>query len=191
MMNTWTERVVVLPGWGWFALIFLALFLTVILQIVGGPLATGAAPAGIVSFEFAGNLEQVEKILTSWDQEARLHAALSLGLDYLYLVVYALAIGATCLKAAAFWRGKRTGLARLGFWLGWSQGVAALLDAIENLALIRLLFGATTPFWPPLAQICATVKFLLVLSGLVYVLLTALLYLLRRVAPNATKSTRP
>lgn len=190
-MNTWTERVVALPGWGWAALIFLALFLTVILQIVGAPLATGAAPAGIVSFEFAGNLEQVERILTSWDQVARLHAALSLGLDYLYLVVYALAIGVTCLKVAAFWQGKWPALSRLGFWLGWSQSVAALLDAVENLALIRLLLGATTPFWPRVAQICATLKFLLVLAGLVYVLLAAVLYLLRRVAPNITKSTRP
>ena len=190
MLKKWTENVVALPRWGLFALILLALFLSIILQIVGAPLTTAVAPAGIVSFEFAGDMERVERILASWDQEARVHAALSLELDYLYLVVYPLAIGVACLKAAAFYQGKWPALSRLGFWLGLSQSVAALLDAIENLALIRLLLGATMPFWPRLAQICATLKFVLVLAGLAYVLLTGLLYLLRQVAPSAG-STNP
>lgn len=177
-MKLSTGRLATLRGWHLFILIFLALCLTLIMQIVGAPLTTTAAPAGIISFEFAGELGKVKQILASWDEQAQLHAALSLGLDYLYLVTYTLAIAATCLRVAASWQARRPRLARLGRSLGWSQGIAAMLDAIENLALLRLLFGSTATFWPPLAWVCAALKFTLVLSGLAYALATPLLHLL-------------
>ena len=165
-----------LPGRYLFALIVLALLLTVVMQRVGAPLTTAVAPAGIVSFEFAGTLERAQQILASWDRQARVHAALSLGLDYVYLLTYALAIGATCLRLAAVWEERRPRWARLGWLLGWGQGAAALLDAIENVALIRLLLGSTASLWPPLAWICAAPKFALVLAGLSYALVAALLH---------------
>jgi hypothetical protein len=176
-MKTWTEMVATLPRRSFFTLVFLALFLTIIMQLVGAPLTTAAAPAGIVSYEFAGNLAGAERIIASWNEQDRLRAAFSLGIDYLYLVVYALAIGTACLKVAAAWQAKRPGLARLGHWLGWGQMVAALLDAVENLALVQLLLGSTAPIWPSLAWICAALKFTLVLGGLAYALLGFLLYL--------------
>lgn len=161
-----------------FALIGVALLLTILMQLVGAPLTTAAAPAGIVSFEFAGTVARAQEILASWDRQAQLHAAFSLGLDYVYLLAYALAIGLTCLRLAASWETARPGLARLGRLLGWSQGVAALLDAVENVALIRLLIGSPHALWPPLAWICAALKFALVLAGLAYVLVAATLPLL-------------
>ncbi len=62
------------------------------LNLVGAPLTTEAAPAGIISYEFAGNVTRAEIILASWDAEARLHAAFVQGLDYLFIPLYAGAI---------------------------------------------------------------------------------------------------
>lgn len=177
MNKSWTARLASLPRPAFFLLLSLALFMTVIMQLVGAPLTTAAAPAGIVSFEFARDLEGVARILGSWNQQARLHAALSLGLDYVYLLLYAPAIGIACLKAALSWDEKRPGLARVGRWLGWGQGLAALFDSIENLALIRLLLGSSALLWPSLAWIAAILKFGLVLAGLAYALLSPALHL--------------
>ena len=185
------EKVRMLPRWTLFALVILAVLFSLVMQVVGAPLTTPPAPAGIVSFEFAGELGRARQIVASWDQRAQLHAALSLGLDYLYLVTYAVAIGTICLRLAAGWQTEQPGLARLGRWLGAGQGLAALLDSVENVALIRLLLGSTSTFWPPLAWICAALKFSLVLLGLAYILVSLLLQFLRRLmaTPKAISSS--
>ncbi|HFB63920.1 MAG TPA: hypothetical protein ENJ60_00125 [Aeromonadales bacterium] len=47
-------------------LVFLTLINIIALQILNTPLKTAAAPAGIVSFELAGQLQQSLIILDSW-----------------------------------------------------------------------------------------------------------------------------
>jgi hypothetical protein len=150
------------------------------LQVLGGPLQTEAAPIGIISFEFAGEIAQAQSILESWGQQGRVVAGLNLGLDYLFMVAYASAISLGCGLVS-----RRVGQgasfpASLGAGLGWGQWLAALLDAVENYALIRLLLGSAGELWPALARWCALPKFLLVGAGLVYILLGAVALLVRR-----------
>lgn len=144
------------------------LLLTAVLQGVDRPLQTAAAPWGIVSFELAGSLAAAQAIIASWDQTAQLHAALSLGLDYLYMPLYAVTIALACLWAAGGvvrpWRVA----ARLGFVLAWGLGLAALLDALENAALWQVLLGSEGAAWPVVARWCAIAKFALVIAGLIY-----------------------
>jgi hypothetical protein len=161
------------------------LLLSAVMSTVGAPLSTPAAPAGIVSFELAGTVSQARPIVESWDQSARLHAAFSLGLDYLYMPLYSSTIALACLWAAGVLavRGRRLGAAGLG--LAWALWLAALLDATENAALAVILFGSPADPWPLIAQVCATGKFALIIFGLLYVGLGALVYLaasLRRTA---------
>jgi hypothetical protein len=149
--------------------VLLAIFVMVILQVLGRPLNTEAAPAGIVSFELAGNTLAADHMLESWGEAGRVYAGLSLGLDYLFLVAYAVAIGLGCvLVARTFSQGSRF-LAAAGILLAWAQFGAALLDGLENYALIRVLLGSQHKLWPILAQWCAVPKFLIVVLGLVYV----------------------
>jgi hypothetical protein len=152
----------------------LAVLVMVTLQVVGMPLQTGAAPSGIVSFELAGDLPAARAILASWDQTAQIHAALSLGADYLFLVAYAAAIGLACVLVARNMTARSPALAALGVGLAWAQWAAAALDALENYALIRLLLGSTQEMWPLMAKWCAIPKFALVAAGLLYALLGAL-----------------
>jgi hypothetical protein len=133
-------------------------------------LKTAAAPRGIVSFELAGDLEQVSRILQSWKAEGKIQAALSLGLDYLFLIVYALFISIGCVFIGRSFAPKYRWWTDWGFRLGWSQFLAALLDAVENFALLRLILGAEREAWPALARWCAIVKFSIVAAGLAYIL---------------------
>ncbi len=122
-------------------LILATLALTAVLQWIGRPLQTAAAPNGIISFELAGTLAAAQAMVASWDQSAQRHAAFSLGLDYLYMPLYADAIALACVRAAAISLHKQPAAAALGAVLAWGLGLAALLDAIENVALWQVLQG--------------------------------------------------
>lgn len=156
-----------------------AVALTAVFQLIGAPLITAAAPAGILSYEFAGTLANAQAILASWDAQAQLFAAFSLGLDFLYPPVYAAAIGLSLATAVAHLpkplQNPARGLVRL-LWL------AIALDYVENVALTQLLFGASSPFWPPLAWGCAALKFAIVLPGLALALIGGALALVAKAA---------
>lgn len=150
------------------------------LNALGAALFSEAAPQGIISFEFAGELSAARQIINAWGPGGQVAAGLSLGLDYLFLVLYAAAIGLGCVLVAEGFAARSTALARVGVVLAWGQLLAALLDAVENYALIRLLLGAGEALWPALARASALPKFALVALGLLYVLLGALALALRR-----------
>lgn len=161
-------------------LIVVTLALTAVLQLVGRPLQTAAAPLGIVSFELAGTLAAAQAMLASWDLSAQLHAAFSLGLDYLYMPLYAVTIALACVRVAATSLRSPQAAAALGILLAWGVGLAALLDAVENAALWQVLQGSTAAAWPAVARWCAIVKFALVGAGLFYAGAGAVFYLFRK-----------
>lgn len=149
------------------AFIAAALTLMVSLRIVDKPLRTEAAPSGIISFELAGDEETSLAVLQSWDQPGKLHAAFSLGLDFLFLITYASAISLTCIWAM---RLNASSLAGIGVYLAWGQWIAALLDSLENAALFIILLQGPISSWPLVAQIAAIIKFTLIILGLLYIL---------------------
>jgi hypothetical protein len=138
------------------------------LVVLDQPLRTAIAPSGIVSFEFAGDLLHAQGIMASWGHPGRVYAGLSLGLDYLYLVLYAGTTALGCGLVAGRLTRRVRWLGGLGAVLSWAPLLAALLDAIEDYALIRVLLGSTAPAWPIVAWWCAGPKFLLVAAGLLY-----------------------
>jgi hypothetical protein len=144
------------------------LIIFAIFRVLDTPLRTPAAPNGVVSFELAGNLKTATKILNSWDERAKLFATFGLGVDFLFMPFYALALSLGILLAA----GRHAGaFAKAGALLGWGAFVAALFDAAENFSLWQLMTGNLQVVWPNLAAICATVKFGLLLLGLAYALI--------------------
>ena len=125
-------------------------------------------PPGVVAFEVAGNLGTAQAILSSWDGPARLLVAFALGIDYLYMVAYSTTIGLACIWAGRTLRSDAWPLAGLGVLLAWGLWLAALADATENVGLIVQLVSGGSQLWAQLSAACATVKFLLVICGLVY-----------------------
>ena len=157
-----------------FSLAISAIFLWA-MNVLDGSLKTTAAPSGIISFQFAGDFAHAQQILSSWDAEAKVHAALSLGIDYLFLVTYALFISIACVHIAKILKLRLPIVAAAGFLLAWAQFLAALLDAVENYALIRLLLGSQQKLYPSMAWGCALIKFTLVGMGLAYMLVGIIL----------------
>lgn len=156
---------------------FVTLLLIFSLQVLGSPLKNEVATGGIISYEFSGDLQTAQAILASWGDDGKVFAGLQLGLDYLFMPAYAMAIGLACVLVSNSFM---PALQRWGIWLAWGQWAAAGLDCLENYALIRLLIGSTNPLWPSLAYWSAAIKFALVALGLLYVLLGAVLMLLGR-----------
>ena len=155
-----------------FALLVLTLGLFGVFRYLDGPLRVPDAPNGIVSYELAGTPEKADSIIQAWDARARLFAAFGLGIDYLFMPAYALTISLGVLMVLR----KRSGwFAKLGAYVGWGALLAALFDAVENIALWRLLSGTATPFCPRVASIAATIKFSLIILGILFALLGWLL----------------
>ena len=157
-------------------LVVLTLLVETVLSITGAPLTTNAAPAGIVSFEFATTTTGAESILASWGVVARERAAFVQGLDFLFIPLYVAAIGLGCIMAADVLSRKKWRVAAIGRWLAWGLVLAGLLDVIENIALLVMLFAAPAQPWAWIAARCAASKFALVILGLFYALLGGVVY---------------
>jgi hypothetical protein len=153
------------------AFLALTLLLMFVLLQIDVPLQTTAAPLGIVSYELAGSVDGAQRILDSWNPTARLYAAFSLGLDYLYMPAYAVAIGLACAWAAELWSKRRSRMAVVGVGLAWGLLAAALCDAIENIGLVTMLLSGVRVPWPAVAFGCAAIKFALIGGGLVVALI--------------------
>lgn len=151
-----------------FSLLALTLILFAVFRALDAPLRTPAAPNGIVSFEFAWSPGASQAIVDSWSEYARLLAAFGLGIDYLFMPIYALALSLGILLAA----GRHPGaFARLGAGIGWAVLLAPVFDALENYGLLRSLLSQLFSLWPLVASVCAAVKFSLLLIGLTYALI--------------------
>jgi hypothetical protein len=161
----------------WF---FLAatLIVMVAFQILDRPLRTSAAPNGIVSFELAGSVEKARAMIESWDEQARLYTAVGLGLDYLFMLLYATTIAIACSWSAEVYATAGWPLASWGGLLAWGVWLAAVLDGVENYSLWRLLKGPVVNPWPGIARWCACIKFALIAIGILYGLVGGIVYLL-------------
>jgi hypothetical protein len=156
-----------------------AIVVMLAINLTGGPTITAAAPQGIVSFELAGDAQTAGQILSSWNLSARERAAFGLGLDFLFPLLYAGAIGGACVWAAGAFRPVWPGLAAGGVLLAWEMLLAATFDYLENIALTMMLFGGEPIFLPEVARALALLKFSLIGVALVYVTLGALLHVVR------------
>jgi len=154
-----------------FFIIFLVLTLTLfaVFRILDKPLQTSAAPNGIVSFELAGSVEQASAITDGWEDAdaSRIFAAFGLGIDYLFMPMYAFALAFGTLLVADRHSGW---LKSLGAVAGYGAFAAALFDAVENYALFQILLNRIHSPYPELAYYCASTKFGLLLFGIVFAL---------------------
>lgn len=148
----------------------LTLILFFVLRVFDAPLHTEEAPGGIVSFELAKTIDKTELILLSWDSNAKISAGLSLGIDFLFLISYSIFIATSCLLVAYKYKDIKPIIYKIGITLAYLQFVAALFDAIENVALIKLLLGSQNAIYPSIAFYFATMKFLLIILAIVYIL---------------------
>jgi len=135
----------------------------------------GPFTPSIVDYEFVWNTARATAVLNAWNATAKLQAAFNLGFDFLYMPAYSTTIALACVWGATvarnkFWQG-------LGILLAWGLWLAALLDAIENTALITMLLGSVTDPHPMIASVCATGKFSLIVLGLLFSAVSLVIFL--------------
>ena len=143
------------------SLLIATLVLTFLFRFIGPNQPT------IVDFELAGSVPKAQAIIDAWSETDRIRAGFSLGIDYLYMPVYSTTIALACVLAALALKSKVW--RSIGLLLAWGLWAAAIFDAIENVALFTILLGNNVAPYPQIAQICATIKFGLILAGLAYV----------------------
>lgn len=139
------------------------IILIITLQIIGNNLITPVSPMGIVSFEFSSNLQNAIDMMDSWDESGRINAGLNLGLDYLFILLYTSTLISGCLLVMEGVSDKKYRYVKvLSKVMITGSIIVALLDAIENFALIRILTGNGSDTLAALAIYCAIPKFILV-----------------------------
>lgn len=121
----------------------------------------------VFAFELNGTPAGLAHMFATWGETGRRAVLYQTLGDYLFLVAYSCLIAA-CIVAvmSAGPPGRWTTVGRA---LAWGQWLAALLDATENSALIWCLLKAPATPFPQIAAVCATVKFALVIAGVVYI----------------------
>ena len=143
------------------------------------PLKNEACKNGIVSFELAKNLDRSVKILDSWDEEAKINAGLSLGFDFLFLLIYSSFIALLISNInKRLW--KNNSFYKFGNLLIVLIFIAAFFDIIENIALIKLLLDDLEQTWSSIAYNFAVIKFTIILICITYLLINWLLLLLKK-----------
>ena len=151
-------------------LIVMVILNIITLRVFDSALKNEISPQGIVSYELAKNLDQSVAILNAWDIQAKINAGLSLGFDFLFLLVYSSLIALLIYNVNnRLW--KNNPFYKLGQILIFLIFIAALFDAIENFALIKLLLGNLKQIWVSVAYYFAVVKFGIVFICIAYLLI--------------------
>jgi hypothetical protein len=153
-------------------LLIATLVITLLFRFIGPNQPT------IVDFELAGSVPDAQAIINAWSGTDRIRAGFSLGFDYLYMPVYSTTIALACVLAASVL--KNTAWRSIGVLLAWGLWAAAIFDAIENVALFAELLGTNGALYPQIAQICAMVKFGLIVAGLLYAAAGLVMRVVRR-----------
>ena len=161
------------------SLFYLLIICAIALRYFNNSLENEITPYGIFSYELAGSLERSLEILDSWSPLAKTFAGLSLGFDFLFLLIYTLFISLLIHKLnERLWIGKS--YYRIGELLIWSMFITAIFDAVENVALIKLLIGSSQEYWSWVAYAFAIGKFALIIISIVYILYNTTILLFKK-----------
>jgi hypothetical protein len=135
------------------------------------------SPQGILSFELIKDQAEASRMLRYWGESKKVSAAFNLGLDYLFIFAYSNTIALGCVWIACALRERRfLRLAAAGIFIAWLQWLAGILDAIENAALIKILFHAPSDTLALISRWCAMPKFAFTLGfGNAYIILGLLI----------------
>ena len=133
---------------------------------------------GIVGLELIGSQKRAIPVLARWGRGLGWRAARwSLVIDFAFLAAYGLGLWTLAAIVASH------GETRNWDWwanairvMGWGFALAAVLDFIENVALLSLLYGRAVGAMAKIAWTCAIIKFALLIVGALLVLTTVVAF---------------
>lgn len=137
------------------------------------------APNGIISLEFAGGSARAKAIVAAWRSKGVLQNAKKVQwLDFLYIAAYSTTLSLACIWSTKLLPDSGSAWLGAGIVLAWGQWLAALFDIIENLALFPFLYRDVNDraVWSQVAAFCAALKFSLIITGLLYVVISLIVF---------------
>jgi hypothetical protein len=159
-------------------LLALALVYAVVQIAIGAvnqPLTTDAAPDGIITLELAGTPAEASRIVDEWAREGALdEAGVSLGLDFLYMPLYAALLAGIVVAV------NRRPRWRIGSAVAWAPFIAAALDVVETVALVRVVDDPSVDGWAAVARAFALGKFALLIVTVLFVVVAGAAGLVQR-----------
>jgi hypothetical protein len=162
-------------------ILIIGIILTIgVMRYLDTPLKNDVCKHGITSFELAKDVNKTVAIINSWDEHAKISVSISMGFDFLFILVYTTLIALLIYKVSKSFTGNHF-VKRIGIVLLNAIFFAGLLDIVENIALIKLLFGEYQQIWSSIAYYFASVKFAIVLVCLIYIILNSLWLLFKKV----------
>jgi hypothetical protein len=123
----------------------------------------------MLAFEL--NADDAPNMFSSWDERTKEKLKVALLWDYIFIFIYPGAIAIACFLAGLFLDGRGIVPMKVTIILMSLQLIAAILDASENFALLKVLEGSLGNAWPQIARWCAILKFAILSVGLGYAVL--------------------
>jgi len=131
----------------------------------------------IVQFEVAKTVDKANAIIQEWKDSGKYEQGVrSTSLAYVFIVLYTLSIGLGCRFTSAC-----TGneiLIKGGRAFGWLILFAAICDVIENIVMSRILSGQVSQVHVTVVYNLARIKFSLVIVCLLFILVSALYWVI-------------
>jgi hypothetical protein len=150
----------------WWTLVLFAVLTVVLIGVMqrqGASLKIpGVVPRGIGDLELAGTSECAAKILNAWEPAGTHVAIVNTLLDFLFIPCYTTTLALIFFWLASVARQMPVLPVVLLVW-AWLMWVAGILDVIENLCMLGMLTTGASAVLARVAQVCATVKFLITL----------------------------
>lgn len=134
-------------------------------------------PAGILALEFAWTGERAAEILAAW-KDLESVVRLQTWWDFVFLLCYPLALSLACAMLAT---AAGNPVPMIGTFVAWAVLAAIPLDAVENLAMLRMLDQGASDMLARLATWCAGLKFTALLAVVGYLLTAGGATLVQRV----------
>ena len=129
--------------WGWSTLFSILPF--AVMGWLDGA-AKAAAGFGVLDLQFAGTEAKTRQVLDAWSAAGvGPQIGFSLGVDYLYMLLYAFALFYGAVAAREAFAREPGGLRRFLTLAACAGPVAALIDVVENAIHAGMLFGTMGP----------------------------------------------
>ncbi len=151
-------------------------------------------PKNIVQFELAKTIPASNEIISAWGATGVALATSSIYLDFIFIVLYCIAIMLGCSVSSQF-SGKAM-FAKIGFALSILIWAAGLFDLIENFAMLKTLTEVNQQT-VSIAFYFAALKFSIVLIALLFIITSTFIGLVtskgipQSINPKNTNPTSP
>jgi hypothetical protein len=140
----------------------ITLALMIFLTIHREDLKTDDAPSRIVSLELAWSKATAEKVINSWTPQQRQTAVSQVLIDFIFIAAYACLLLYMGMASATWAQTHRlAAIAPLAIAAGLGGFAAGILDCLENLGLLAMLWSKPTGVLAFLTSLFATLKFVL------------------------------